>query len=164
MYGEAGSRCGRPTGFRSLGHSRSALRVGVKGAGFHTVEYRATSLIRNRHPVGPYNRTMPRLLRRSTSGRSRSALRQDPLRPEHPSFQALSGRLNVTVRPHQFTKDPLSLAGWASGRRVPHGGARTFHQTSTCLTQLAFYPCAVQIWSRNTLESGGAKTAKSTAW
>jgi len=27
--------------------------------------YRVTSLIRNRHPVGPYSRTMPRLLWRS---------------------------------------------------------------------------------------------------
>ena len=36
----------------------------------------------------------------------------------------------------------------------PHGGARTFQQKSTCLTQLTFRPYAVQIWSRNTLESG----------
>jgi len=30
--------------------------------------YRGTSLIRNRHPVGPYRRNMPRLLWRSTGG------------------------------------------------------------------------------------------------
>ena len=30
--------------------------------------YRGTSLIRNRHPVGPYRRTMPRLLWRSLEG------------------------------------------------------------------------------------------------
>ena len=31
----------------------------------------------------------------------------------------------------------------------PHGGVRTFHQKSTCLTQLTFGPYVVQIWSRN---------------
>jgi len=38
---------------------------------FHLVPrraYRGTSLIRNRHPVGPYSRTMPRLLWRSWGG------------------------------------------------------------------------------------------------
>jgi hypothetical protein len=30
--------------------------------------YRGTSLIRNRHPVGPYSRTLPRLLSRSRGG------------------------------------------------------------------------------------------------
>jgi len=30
--------------------------------------YRGTSLIRNRHPVGPYSRTMSRLLWRSLGG------------------------------------------------------------------------------------------------
>ena len=34
----------------------------------------------------------------------------------------------------------------------PHGGLRTFHQKSTCLTQLTLGPNLVQIWSRNTLE------------
>jgi len=29
----------------------------------------------------------------------------------------------------------------------PHGGVRTFHQKSTCLTQLTFGPYVVQIWS-----------------
>jgi hypothetical protein len=30
--------------------------------------YRGTSLVRNRHPVGPYSRNMPRALRRSQEG------------------------------------------------------------------------------------------------
>ena len=42
---------------------------------------------------------------------------------------------------------------WRSGCRVPHGGARSFHQTSTCLAQLISGPYMVQIWSRNTPES-----------
>ena len=37
----------------------------------------------------------------------------------------------------------------------PHGGVCSFHQKSTCLTQLTLRPCVMQIWSRNTPESGG---------
>ena len=40
----------------------------------------------------------------------------------------------------------------------PHGGVRPLHQKSTCLTQLSRGPYAVQIWSRNTTESGVNKT------
>jgi hypothetical protein len=39
-------------------------------------------------------------------------------------------------------------------RSKPHGGVRAFHQKTTCLTQLTLGPCVVQIWSRNTPESG----------
>ena len=43
------------------------LRVEQEGGGLERdgdlgVDYRGTSLIRNLHPVGPYGRTMPRLL------------------------------------------------------------------------------------------------------
>jgi len=40
--------------------------------------YRGTSLIRNHHPVGPYSRTMPRLLWRSWGG-GRFLMREVPL-------------------------------------------------------------------------------------
>jgi len=42
--------------------------------------------------------------------------------------------------------------------RYPHGGVRPFHQKSTCLTQLTLGPYVVQIWSRNTPESGANET------
>jgi len=32
---------------------------------------------------------------------------------------------------------------------LPHGGLRTFHQKSTCTTQLTSGPDVVQVWSRN---------------
>ena len=35
--------------------------------------------------------------------------RQSPLGPVDPSFRALSGRLNFTVRQHKFNKDSLSV-------------------------------------------------------
>jgi len=40
---------------------REALGGGVEGV-LRDKTYRGTSLIRNRHPVGPYSRTMPRLI------------------------------------------------------------------------------------------------------
>ena len=40
----------------------------------------------------------------------------------------------------------------------PHGGLRPFHQKSTCLTQLTFGACVLQIWSRNTPESAVDET------
>ena len=40
----------------------------------------------------------------------------------------------------------------------PHGGVRPVHQKSTCLTQLTLGPRVVQIWSRNTPESGPNET------
>jgi len=48
--------------------------------------------------------------------------------------------------------------------RHPHGGARPFHQKSTCLTQLTSGPYVVQIWSRNVRKSERTKLAKSTVW
>ena len=41
---------------------------------------------------------------------------------------------------------------------LPHGGVRPFLQKSTCLTQLTLGPYEVQIWSRNTPESGVNET------
>jgi len=41
--------------------------------------YRGTSLIRKRHPVGPYSRTMPRLLWRSWGGGAVSYQRGTPV-------------------------------------------------------------------------------------
>ena len=35
---------------------------GVTNADVTPIEYRGTSLIRNRYPLGPYSRTMPRAL------------------------------------------------------------------------------------------------------
>jgi len=46
----------------------------------------------------------------------------------------------------------------AMGSDLPHGGVRTFHQNSTCLTQLSLGPCVVQIWWRNTPEFGVNET------
>ena len=40
----------------------------------------------------------------------------------------------------------------------PHGGVRPFHQKSSCLTQLTLGTYVVQIWSRNTPESGPNET------
>ena len=37
---------------------------------------------------------------------------------------------------------------------LPHGELRPFHQKSTCLTQLTLGPYVMQIWPRNTPESG----------
>ena len=47
----------RPGGFPMLKVSETS---GAGGEALHP--YRGTSFIRNRHPVGPYSRTMPRVL------------------------------------------------------------------------------------------------------
>jgi len=52
--------------------------------------------------------------------------------------------------------------GCARGCRVPHGGVRPFHQTSTWLTQSTLGPYGAQIWSRNPPNLAGSKPAKST--
>ena len=46
---------------RGEGEEDAGRRQHASGAG----DLQGTSLIRNRHPVGPYSRTMPRLLWRS---------------------------------------------------------------------------------------------------
>ena len=43
-------------------------------------------------------------------------------------------------------------------RELPHGGVRPFHQKLTCLTELTLGPDVVQIWPRNTPESGVNET------
>ena len=48
--------------------------------------------------------------------------------------------------------------GFWSKSRLPHGGVRPFHHKSICLTQLMSESHVVQIWSRNTLESGPYET------
>ena len=40
----------------------------------------------------------------------------------------------------------------------PHGGLRSFHQTSTCLTQLTLGPYVVQMRSRDTPRGGDDET------
>ena len=57
---------------------------------------------------------------------------------------------------------PLRSPGGGAGPAVPHGGVRPFHQKSTCLTNLTFEPCVVQIWSRTPRFSGGTKPLNST--
>jgi len=49
---------------QGLGSGVEGLGVKLQGDGRPQAEraYRGTSLVRNRHPVGPYSRTMPRLL------------------------------------------------------------------------------------------------------
>ena len=47
---------------------------------------------------------------------------------------------------------------------LPHGGVRPLHQKSTCLTQSALGPYAVQIWSRNVRKSEPTKPSRSTVW
>ena len=49
----------------------------------YCVEYRVTSLMRNRHPVGPYRGTMPRLLWRSYGGGEVSYERGTPVEAIH---------------------------------------------------------------------------------
>ena len=47
---------------------------------------------------------------------------------------------------------------------VPHSGLRTFHQKSTCLSQLTLRPHVVHIWSRNTPESGVGRWERTDLW
>ena len=53
-----------------------------------------------------------------------------------------------------------ALLGTAS-----HGGVRLFHRKSTCITRFILGRYVVQIWSRNTPESGpNEKPSYSTVW
>ena len=79
MYGSGFRNQGLGCRVQGLGFRVQGLGFRVQGAGFvEAVEegrphisqfgacaYMGTSLIRNRHPVGPYSRNMPRLLLRS---------------------------------------------------------------------------------------------------
>ena len=47
---------------------------------------------------------------------------------------------------------------------TPHGGARPFHQKTTCLTQSTSGPYVVQIWSRHDRKSERTRPSKSTVW
>ena len=47
----------------AIGNKERRKAVAARlGASVWLADYRGTSLIRNHHPVGPYSRTMPRLL------------------------------------------------------------------------------------------------------
>ena len=55
------------------------------------------------------------------------------------------------MRLHGFSRRPCQNV-------APHDGVRPFYQKSTCLTLSTEGPNVVQIWSRDTLESGSNKT------
>jgi len=96
------------------------------------VWYRGTSLIRNRHPTGPYSGTMPRVLGGSWGGRGGSYERGTPVGGVHPDLYCIATMKNITtslcarsyldgVWPHPI---PCSgLNNKVSGRTQPRWGA-----------------------------------------
>ena len=51
-----------------------------------------------------------------------------------------------------------------STRHALHGGLRSVHQMSTCITLSTLGPDVIQIWSRNVRISDRTNLAKSTVW
>ena len=112
-----------------LAHKKNFIPQGTPRDPLEVPLYRGTSL-ENRHPVGPYSRTMPKLLWRSWGG-GRFLMSEVPLYssslfvgakhalpkphrvlkhnfPKARSSKALSGRLEFTVGRLKFNQDSLS--------------------------------------------------------
>ena len=66
------------------------------------------------------------------------------------------------VQGHNPTPGALPIRPPVSAKKksypYPHGGVRSVHQKSICLTQSTLGPYVVQLWSRNTSESGPNET------